>query len=318
MTPDLLSATVSMIFMAVLCAALLFHLSRIAGPNRLLHGINATTVAGLIYLFGGAAFGWRLVPREVWFALYLALFAAVAGVTAMRRLQQGEAGFPSLSTLIQQGAMAYIWAPPTFWKPQLAFLLLLYFLFEIVASLRGRRPTSKVAEGNNRRPPLFPPKRVRGLSEFALATAAAAMAYVFAVGPGASPVTAPPPADQAGQTTTEQPAESTAVEESGPASPETAGKEPEPAADQTSPAQTVDAANAPDAGAPAVETARPSAPAAPAPSYTVAAGDTFKTIARRLYGSKEKWRAIANVNPGTKGSRLRAGQVIRLPAPPTR
>ncbi len=49
-------------------------------------------------------------------------------------------------------------------------------------------------------------------------------------------------------------------------------------------------------------------------SYTAVAGDTVKSIAKKLYGKPEKWRAIAKANPGLKpSSKLRAGQVIYLP-----
>lgn len=51
-------------------------------------------------------------------------------------------------------------------------------------------------------------------------------------------------------------------------------------------------------------------------SYTARAGDTFKSVARRLYGDAAKARDIAQVNPAIKpGARLRAGQKIALPTP---
>ncbi len=61
-------------------------------------------------------------------------------------------------------------------------------------------------------------------------------------------------------------------------------------------------------------------PPAKADVYTVAAGDTLKSIAKKLYGKPEKWRAIAKANPGLKGGyKLKAGQVIiYLPESPKR
>jgi nucleoid-associated protein YgaU len=75
--------------------------------------------------------------------------------------------------------------------------------------------------------------------------------------------------------------------------------------------------------APQVAASEPAAPPAPAAPkdpgvYTARAGDTFKSIAKRLYGSAAKWREIANVNPEVKSKKLRAGQLIKLPSAPTR
>ena len=52
-------------------------------------------------------------------------------------------------------------------------------------------------------------------------------------------------------------------------------------------------------------------------SYTAKAGDTLRSIARKLYGKPEKWRALAEANPGVKpNAKLKAGQAIRLPPAP--
>jgi len=54
-------------------------------------------------------------------------------------------------------------------------------------------------------------------------------------------------------------------------------------------------------------------------SYTARAGDTFKSVARRLYGDAATARDIARVNPGIKSNaKLRAGQKIMLPSPAKR
>jgi phosphate transport system substrate-binding protein len=50
--------------------------------------------------------------------------------------------------------------------------------------------------------------------------------------------------------------------------------------------------------------------------YTVAAGDTFKSIAVKLYRDSRRWRDIAAANPKLNPRRpLRAGQILKLPEP---
>ncbi|PPD45908.1 MAG: hypothetical protein CTY15_03405 [Methylocystis sp.] len=301
MNPDLLSATVSMAFMAIVAAALLAHLTRIAGPDRFLHAAYAATAAGLFYLFGSAAFGWSFIPREALFGLYALLFVAVVAVALIRR---NAIGIPVASLMIQFAGMAYMWAPANYWKPPLAALFLLYFVIEAAGWIRGRQPAPE-ADDDKRRPPLIPPKPIRGLSEIALAGVAAAMVYVFTAGMGKAPVAATPPAEQASaETPTAEPEASTqsgsGASESAPV--ETAAKEPEAA----EPAQAAPAEPAP---------AEPAA----ANSYTALAGDTLKTIAKKIYGKPDKWRALASANPGLKpGVRLKAGQVVALPEPPAK
>jgi len=56
----------------------------------------------------------------------------------------------------------------------------------------------------------------------------------------------------------------------------------------------------------------PTAPAAG--SYTIKAGDTLSTIAGDLYKDTRKWKAIADANPGIDPSRLKVGQVIKVPS----
>jgi LysM repeat protein len=297
MNPDLLSANISLVFMAVLAAALLAHLSQIAGPARLLHLAHAAPAAGLLYLFGSAALGWKFIPRDVWLAIFLSLAAIVAAVAAFRHFRNGDAGFPWGTLLIQQLATAYIWAPLSFWKPPLSALLLLYFLLELYGWLKGREATPET-EVDSRHPPLFPPKRVRGVREFALIGAAAAMVYVFAAGTGRAPVVS---------TEAEAPAQSE------PATAETgAGESAE------TPAGEADGA-AKEAAREAAAAKEPSAASSASVEkvYTALSGDTLKSIARKLYGKPEKWRDLAAANPGVKpGAKLRKGQTIKLPEPP--
>ncbi len=141
--------------------------------------------------------------------------------------------------------------------------------------LKGSEPVEDTRR-DDPRPPLFPPKRVRGVREFAGAALAAAFVYVFAMGTGRAPV-APAP-------------EPVAQEQSA----------PEPAAAEETPADA--------AAATAKEQTQ---------SYTAKAGETLRSIARKLYGKPEKWRALAEANPGVKpNAKLKAGQAIRLPPAP--
>jgi phosphate transport system substrate-binding protein len=78
-----------------------------------------------------------------------------------------------------------------------------------------------------------------------------------------------------------------------------------------------------EVGATTPSTAAQPSPAAPAPSeparietYTVASGDTFKSIAIKLYRDAQRWRDIVSANPKLDPRRrLRAGQVLKLPEP---
>lgn len=59
------------------------------------------------------------------------------------------------------------------------------------------------------------------------------------------------------------------------------------------------------------------APPAPAPvtakTYKIQSGDTFSSIAIKLYDDEKKWAAIAQANPLVDPTKLKIGQEIRLP-----
>ena len=63
-------------------------------------------------------------------------------------------------------------------------------------------------------------------------------------------------------------------------------------------------------------TAQDVTPAAPARSYTVAAGDSLSKIAKKHYGKSGKWRAIydANREQIDDPDLIHPGQVLRIPA----
>lgn len=50
-----------------------------------------------------------------------------------------------------------------------------------------------------------------------------------------------------------------------------------------------------------------------ASTYTIAPGDTFSSIALKLYGDSARWIAIAKANPLVDPVRLKVGQIIKLP-----
>ncbi len=50
-------------------------------------------------------------------------------------------------------------------------------------------------------------------------------------------------------------------------------------------------------------------------TYTIQPGDTFSTIAVKIYGSEKHWIDVATANPFVDPKRLQVGQSIRLPSP---
>jgi len=48
-------------------------------------------------------------------------------------------------------------------------------------------------------------------------------------------------------------------------------------------------------------------------TYTIETGDTFSTVAVKIYGSEKQWADIAAANPFIDPRRLQVGQAIRLP-----
>jgi len=359
------------ILIAALAAALLFHLSRLLGPLRLVHAAFAAAAMGLIYLMGAAAFGWAFDGQGALLWVYLALFILAGAMAARRRATLGAIGLPWLSALIQLGVVAYMFAPDWFRKPPATAALAVYFLFEALVWLRGREtedPAAPTAEKTRERPPLFAPQRRRGFAEVSAAAAAVAIVYLLAVGPHAANVDSEAataeeqesqvePTDATETASAQEPAPATnaaapneaskadsAESQPADAAPQAAESAPEeaPPKAESAESQAADAAppvaeSAPEEAPPKVEGAEgeaatpvqqatagaPAAPPAPLAAkepetYTARAGDTFKSIAKRLYGSTSKWREIAKANPGVKRKKLRAGEVVYLPSAPTR
>ncbi|WP_171015210.1 LysM peptidoglycan-binding domain-containing protein [Methylocystis sp. B8] len=300
---------------AALVAALLFHLSRIIGPQRLVHTAYAAAAIGLIYLLGSAAFGWAFVSEGALLWVFLALFVLAGAMAARRRATLGAIGLPWLSALIQLGVVAYMFAPESFRKPPVTAALFLYFVFEAAVWLHGREEEAATSDDDDREhPPLFPPRRRRGIAEVSLAVAAVSIAFLLIAGPQAARVNSEAAVQQESQP------EETA------SSGETIGAE-QPASEANSAASDEAPTeegrqSAPSEAAPQVAghtpVERPATTATELEVYTARAGDTFKSIAKRVYGATSKWRAIAELNPDLKSKKLRAGQLVKLPAAPTR
>ncbi len=52
-------------------------------------------------------------------------------------------------------------------------------------------------------------------------------------------------------------------------------------------------------------------------TYTIAAGDTFSSIAAKLYGNRNLYHVIEKANPTVDSRKLKIGQKINVPAAPT-
>ncbi|WP_245433656.1 LysM peptidoglycan-binding domain-containing protein [Methylocystis hirsuta] len=315
MNPNLTSAYAAVILMAALAAALPFHLSRILGPQRLLHAAYAAAALGLFYLLGATAFGWTFDRQDALLWVYLALFLLAASIATRRRMMLGAIGLPWLSALIQLGVVAYMFAPDSFRKPPVTAALFLYFLFEALVWLRGREPqepAESLGASDRALPPLFPPQRHRGVAEASLAAAAIAIAFLLVAGPQAAHIGAESESAQQ----QEQQIEETAASGVTTNSEEPASEAAPSATDEAPKTESRESAPAQAAGHTPVES--PATVAKDPGIYTARAGDTFKSIAKRLYGATSKWRAIAELNPDLKSKKLRAGQLVNLPPAPTR
>lgn len=188
--------------------------------------------------------------------------------------------FPVWPMLMLMLSAAYLSAPATIWRPPLTLLVFLWCLFTAFGFARGREPETVVDPRFPARLPLRRPRRVYGLREVAFAAIAGVLALML----GARLFRPDPP-----------PVETPAAQEESDA-PENVDP----------PAESADTKEQPAAEPPAAEPE----------TYAARAGDTFKSIARRLYSDASKAREIARANPDMKPTvKLRAGQKIKLPTP---
>ncbi len=84
---------------------------------------------------------------------------------------------------------------------------------------------------------------------------------------------------------------------------------------QTGPKSTEPPAKAPlpELSAPAKRPTPRPAPASGA-TYKIAKGDTYWSIAQRIYGDGKLWPRIKQANPGVDMDSLKVGQVIKIPS----
>ncbi len=271
MSPDILPAKLSIAIIAALVAALAILVAYGRRAKLSNETIWAFAALGLIAFCGESAARADLVNHTAVTWAYLMAATYFSGVHFLRR--DNIPVWPSLMVLL---AIAYLFAPQTYWRSSLTLLLFLWSLFVAIDFARGREPDTIDDPRFPARLPLRRPKRIRGAREVALAAAAGALALIFGVH-----LFRPDPPPEVAQPAQEESAVSEQTSEAPAESPETG-----------------------------------EAPVVEPETFTARAGDTFKSIAKRVYGDASRAPDIARANPGVKpNARLRAGRKINLPKP---
>jgi LysM repeat protein len=295
---DLLSARVSVIWIAALCAVLVFHCSHLIhmrGERRCYHSAHVVMLLGMLYMYAAVAFGLDWLPTRVWMIIYVATSAAIISWMLVQFGQRRSFSSLWIPALVQQGAMIYMWVPMKYWVPQLSYAFVVYFALETIAWLTRAyiKPGPGNAVAGAGRSLVIPLAHRSVFGDICMTIMAASMGYMFA---GMQLMMSMPRQSQ--QLAQQQ--------------------QPAPQESVSSPGRDESGLRTP-AQAPKVvtnEPARPSAetlPPALVESYTVVAGDSLRRIAARLYGDARHWRSIMKANPGLDPRRLRIGQVIKLP-----
>lgn len=290
----LLSERASVIWIAALCAVLVFHcthLVRMRGERRWYHSAHVTMLVGMLYMYASVAFGLDWLPTQDWMILYTATSAAIIVWMLVRLGQQRSLGTLWLLALGQQLAMIYMWAPMKDWVPQLSYGLVLYFILEaagwLISAYGKLEPSAALGAAGSLAITAAPDS---ALGDVCMTLMAGSMAYMFA---GMQLMMSIP--HSAHVATMHQHPYSTS----------------EPSPDDTNKPKSL-------SKAPETATAEPNAgaqEAKEAESYAIKAGDTLSEIAARSYGSARRWHRITKANPGLDPRRLRVGQVIKLPGP---
>lgn len=269
MSPALLSAKLSMAILAALGAALITLVARLKRTDWTSEIVYGVAAFGLIIYFGEAVIDASLIDHTLVMWLYVLAGACLAGAVLLKRVT-----LPLWSTLTPMLAMAYLFAPATYWRSPLTLLLFIWCVFATIGFARGEEGPLVIDEAFPGRLPLRRPPRIRGAREMALASITSALALIL----GANLFWPAPPVE--------------------------------------TPATQEDSTETEAQEAPAESSQSKEAPAEEPVSYTARAGDSFKSIAKRLYRDASKAREIAHANPELKpNAKLRAGQKIKLPAP---
>jgi len=300
---DLLSTRASVIWIAALCAVLVFHCSHLfhmGGERRWYHSAHVVMLLGMLYMYAAVAFGVDWLPTNVWMIIYMATSAAIIGWMLVRYMRRHSFGYLWILALAQQGAMIYMWMPMRYWVPRLSYALVVYFALETIAWLTRAyiRPRAGNALAGAGGLVVIPLAHRSVFGDVCMTIMAASMAYMFA---GMQLMMSMPPQSQL-LAKQQQPAPSQGVSDSGHSG---SGVE--------SPAKAPIVVTSKLARPPAETLPSTPAPLAPEERYTIAAGDSLRGIAARLYGDARQWRSIMKTNPGLHPRRLRIGQVIRLP-----
>lgn len=271
MSPDILPAKLSIAIIVALVAALVILLAYGRRAKLSNETIWAFAALGLIVFCGEVATGAGLFNHTAVTWAYLIAATFFSGAYFLRR--EHIPVWPSLMLML---AIAYLFAPPAYWRSSLTLLLFLWSLFVAIDFARGREPDTIADPSFPARLPLRRPKRIRGAREVALAAVAGTLALIFGAHlfrPDPPPVVAQPAQEENAVT------------------------------EQTSEAP----ADNPETG---------EAPVVEPETFTARAGDTFKSIAKRVYGDASRASDIARANPDVKpNARLRAGRKINLPKP---
>jgi len=290
----LLSETPSLVWIAALAAVLLFHCShlfRMCGDPRWYHSAHVVMLLGMLYMFSGAAFGLHLLPPSAWTLVYVATSTAILGwmlISSGTFVQEALGG----GARLQQVAMIHMWAPMRVWLPLLTFGFVLYFIAEVVAWLANaysKLEPLAAAEAHARHSGgSLEPRSVFG--DVCMTIMAASIAYMFV----SMQLTAP---------TIRRPGQ---VAENRSAAP--SGSTPTLHQAQSAPAAPPQVAKLPPSPEPGI------AASGGGKSYKIVAGDTLRTIAKRVYWRVGLLDRIAKANPCLDPRHWRVGRVIKLPA----
>jgi LysM repeat protein len=297
---DLLSQKASVIWMAALCAVLVFHcghLIRMRGEHRWYHSAHVVMLLGMLCMYASVAFGFEWFPTGVWIIIYVVTSAAIIGWMLARFRQRRPYGKLWILALVQQGAMIYMWAPMRYWAPPLSYAFAFYFLVETVAWLRRAcvRPTPSMALAGVPGSAVVPLAPRSAFGDICMTLMAAAMGYMF-VGMQLM-MSAPRQSDRLAQQQISEPSLAPSNSE-------------RYEAKQQALAQSSTIAGNESPGS------LPAASANKIPErYTIVAGDTLRGVAVRFYGTARYWRSIAKINSGLNPRRLHIGDVIKLPKP---
>ena len=296
---DLLSARASVVWIAALCAVLVFHCSHLIhmrGERCWYHSAHIAMLIGMLYMYAAVAFGFDWLPAQVWMILYAATSAAIIGWMLLQYIERRAFGPLWILALVQQGAMIYMWMPMTVWVPRVSYALAVYFGLETMAWLtRAFKPWSGNAVTGASGPVVIPLAHRSAFGNICMTIMAASMGYMFA---GMQlMMMSVPQHPKPMLTQQQQPAPSQSESRPGHSEPGVPVQAQAPKVAGNEPAR------------PAPDTLPPSA----AERYTIGSGDTLRRIAARHYGNPRLWRSIMQANPGLDPRRLHIGQVISLP-----